>query len=454
MNIIEDTDFYNTVHHWMKKPLNWEGSHIYMRNRPGILFGMNELVHAITAPVKAKDLLDAEAKAKSMGCKDFPSDMWRKVIYEFGGFLPLKIEALPEGTWCPKGTPIVQIRNTVAGMGELITWIEARLLGNFFQSGCATEAYTIAKYLKEHNFPMNRVHSFARRSYPTEELAIQGGKAWNLFLTGSDDLHVADGRIASIPASAHKVVQTFNEEFESYVYALSQAYVRGYKAVSIPIDTFNPYRFVSDYAEKLAVMAEQMGITLVFRPDSGDVVHQTVLLYNKTAKHGISWKQNVIIGEGMTYDKMVEYDQILSDKVPLGNIFYGIGGGFHKHINRDYLGYAMKTCYADGDRMKFSADPVKQSLPGFIGIVNFGKTLEVRAVEHMGSENNMLRTIYEFDPNKSSNPQRLCDNIETLYNVDFKSPLLKQESVLIDYRLAEKIQKMREKYLNKPVVKS
>lgn len=48
----------------------------------------------------------------------------------------------------------------------------------------------------------------------------------------------------------------------------------------------------------------------------------------------------------------------------------GIGAGFYKHIERDSLGYAMKAAYSDKqNRMKFSEDAIKQSLPDRVALV-------------------------------------------------------------------------------------
>ena len=52
----------------------------------------------------------------------------------------LKVEALPDGSWVPRGTPFAQISNVVKGFGELVTGWEPLLLHPWFASSCNTSS--------------------------------------------------------------------------------------------------------------------------------------------------------------------------------------------------------------------------------------------------------------------------------------------------------------------------
>ncbi len=72
----------------------------------------------------------------------------------------------------------------------------------------------------------------------------------------------------------------------------------------------------------------------------------------------------------MDFERSKEIDKLLEkNSIPLNFVSYGIGGGFYNNINRDYLGWAMKTSYSNGgNRMKFTANPIKRSIPGIVAI--------------------------------------------------------------------------------------
>jgi nicotinamide phosphoribosyltransferase len=74
------------------------------------------------------------------------------------------------------------------------------------------------------------------------------GRAWSLFLPGTDDFHISvDLAGESIPALAHKVIMNWDDELMCYVEAVRRSVERGYKAVSIVIDTVSSKKFIEEY---------------------------------------------------------------------------------------------------------------------------------------------------------------------------------------------------------------
>lgn len=372
-NPIMLTDAYNLSHFFLKENVDKEISLIFNRNRPMILNGFSQIVHSIIdQPITDRMIVEAKREADNMGMP-FPFEMWQRVVDEFAGYLPLKIEALPDGTWCPKGTPFAKINNTEKGFGELVTWFEPVLLHASFDSGCATRAFEIRKYLDDNKLNKHRVHSFGMRGHNSMENAIKAGKAWRLFLNGTDDFHtqwVTDAKGKSIPATAHKTIQQFDDEYYAYTYSIDQTKKHGFNIVALVIDTYDPIRFIKYYSRKIAEYAKSQGVHIVFRPDSGLVKDQAFALYTIMSTHGLLQNTSCIIGEGITFDKIIEYDSYFKALGCDLNWFnYGMGAGFYKDIDRDYLGFAMKTSYSNGqNRMKFSADPIKQSIAGDIKV--------------------------------------------------------------------------------------
>ncbi len=246
----------------------------------------------------------------------------------------------------------------------------------YFDSGCATRAFDMRRYLEQNNLPLNRFHSFQLRSRPDRENAKKAGDAWRLFLNGVDDFHTqwsTDGKGTSIPATAHKTIQQFEDEMEAYIFSIDATAEHGYKALSLVIDTYDPIRFIKYYAVKVAKHAKSKGVHLVFRPDSGHVRDQAFSLWCMMWSADLLKDTSCIIGESMTFDKCKEYDSFFKEMgCNLDWFNFGIGSGFANDITRDYLGFAMKTAYSNGgNRMKFSADKIKESIPGDIHVEQF-----------------------------------------------------------------------------------
>jgi len=363
------TDVYNLCHQDFKINTDWEVSHIYNRNSPMILYGLNKVIATIfdTMQITYDHVREAERYASEMNVW-FPSELFFRIVDDLNGYMPVNIQAIPDGNWVPRGTPFCQIRNTVEGFGECVTWWEAMMMHAWFPSACATESFHMRKYLDIKKLSANRFHSFGFRGHGSLEDAYWAGTAWNLFLPGTDDFHTkkyTTANISSIPALAHKVVEQYDNELQCYLRAIDQTAMHGKKYVSIVIDTFNTDNFIDKHAEKIASYAASKGITPVFRPDSGNKLNQVVRIMSKCDK----WNPIFIIGDEMNFEKAKEYDKFLeAHNIPLENMNYGIGGGFYNHLTRETLGWAMKTAYSNGkNRMKFSEN--KWSVPGKVQVV-------------------------------------------------------------------------------------
>lgn len=439
------SDCYNLSHTYLKKDLSFDISHIYNRKQGQILYGFNETVRKILNQRIYEDKVEeADNLARKMGLR-FPVDMFMTIAKDFKGRIPLKVEALPDGTWCPTGTPFAQIMNTEEGFGELPTYWEGVLLHAAFPSGVATRAMWMKKYLNDHYLPAHRFHSFGFRGHNSMENAYWASTAWNLYMTGTDDLHsilhTPKAKISSIAASAHKVEQQFDSEIQGYFYAIDGVFQKGDKIVAMPIDTYDADRFITHYAVRVADYAEERGIHVVFRPDSGNVIEQAIKLY-RLMKHEEYINTSVIIGEGITFEKIKEYDQILLlEGVPLAYVSYGIGAGLYKDIDRDWCGWAMKTAYSNHDnRMKF-ATPLKQSIPGQVNIVRNEDGLLMVDYTTKG----LYEPIYDYNQ-RSTRPEFKVQTWEEIQQIALKQDV-SQERILLSPLVLAEIERLREKYL-------
>jgi len=408
------TDGYNLSHSRLKINADYEVSHIYNRNAGMIIYGFRELVVEFLDHICVTESMISESL--TLGERygvSFPAELFRKVIDECGGRIPLKVECLPEGTFCPAGTPFAQVSNTVKGFGELVTWWEGVFLQAYFSCTCATEALKMRRYLEttrdkygyDESFLL-RFHSFGFRGHRSLEDAYWAGSAWALFLHGSDDFHIMHHHpeigLQSIPALAHKVVQQFDDEYGCFVHAIDATAELGRRAVSLVIDTYDVRNVIHNWIKPLALYAKKLNVHVVFRPDSGDVLKQTVDIHDVVRDNDLD-NVSVIIGESMSFSAAIEADKFfLQNNVPLNFVNYGIGAGFYKKIERDTLGWAMKTAFSNGKpRMKFSEDALKRSTPGKVGIYRDREgELVVELAELVPNDRNEFVTIYEYAETK------------------------------------------------------
>lgn len=411
------TDAYNLSHQSFKINTDWEISHVYNRKQGQILYGFKELVVTfLNETIITQKMIDEAVELSTGYNLVFPAQVFQRVVDELDGRIPLKVEALPEGTYCPAGTPFAQISNTVEGFGELVTWWEGIFLHAYFPSACATSALDMYDYLvekkKEHGFDekfMLRFHDFGFRGHKSLEDAYWADSAWALFLKGSDSIHIAmhhaDCKSTSIPALAHKVVQQFDDEYECFIRAIDQTAASGKNIVSLVIDTYDTQNVIKNFVVPLSKYAEEKKVHIVFRPDSSNTKRQSVDIYDKVRENNLK-NVSVIIGESMSLDAAVEADIYFQmNNVPLDFVNYGIGAGFYKQIERDTLGWAMKTAYSNGKpRMKFSENPLKRSTPGEIVLLyekdgNFVVENKDEYVRNGSKEVNQLVEIYNFKNN-------------------------------------------------------
>jgi nicotinamide phosphoribosyltransferase len=413
-NGILKTDMYVYSHPFLLPPAakdDIQVAHLYNRAKPMILMGFNRLVRETLKKKYTIEMInEAEPKIIVAGLP-FDRITWERVVNECNGYLPLKIESLPDGTYCPKGTPFCQIFSTKPGFGSLVEFVEAQLMKGYFASACATKAWEIRNYLKSVGLPANQVHSFGFRGHRSEQDAEACTEAMALFLPSSDDSHgleiCPDAKITSIPALSHYVVQQWDSEFECYVHAIEFAATQPAKIVAIVIDTYSAIKFIEHYLILLATLAKKLGVRVVFRPDSGNTVQQMIDIYKILKASNLENDHNVIIGEGITLERIKEIHKLMSlANVPLPFCFFGMGGGFYNDIERDTLGWAQKLAQAGArGRMKFSENPIKRSIPGIVKLSYIdGGRLKVFDITE-AFVNSEYQTIYEFNPDKRKTPK-------------------------------------------------
>ncbi|MCI0562509.1 MAG: nicotinamide phosphoribosyltransferase domain-containing protein, partial [Nitrososphaera sp.] len=99
-----------------------------------VFYGLSEFIRRhMLEPITHADIDDAKSFMETAhsfgGPLYFPEKMWRDVVDKFKGLMPLSIHAIPEGSTFFPGEPVVEVRNTAVGYGELAAHVEAVMVG-------------------------------------------------------------------------------------------------------------------------------------------------------------------------------------------------------------------------------------------------------------------------------------------------------------------------------------
>ncbi len=159
----------------------------------------------------------------------------------------------------------------------------------------------------------------------------------------------------------------------------------------------------------------------------------------------VTWSKPDIVGEGMTFDKVKEQHSIIKSLgLPLGSFAWGVGAGFYKDIERDTLGWAMKTGYSNGaPRIKFSEDKRKRSIPGKVNLI---RDLEGNLLVTQHSDDTNNKGIYEtiFENGKTKELLDLKEVRDRALNSD-----IGQRRILLDTDTGVLIDELGKKHLRK-----
>jgi nicotinamide phosphoribosyltransferase len=241
-NIILLTDGYKVSHHKMLPP-NTEYLYSYLESRGGevpltCFFGLQYiLLKYLAGPVVTREKIDYAEKyfAKYFGNVNvFNKAGWEYILEKHGGFLPLKIDAVPEGTVLPSSLPLVTIVNTDPNCAWLTNYVETILMQVWSPTTVASRSLqskkSILKYLKATGTPETidfKLHDFGYRGVSSNETAGLAGAAHLVHFKGSDTLAANDLILKyyengdldkmpsfSIPASEHSTITAWGKENE------------------------------------------------------------------------------------------------------------------------------------------------------------------------------------------------------------------------------------------------
>lgn len=385
-----------------------------------------QVVAAILANIKITDEMidEAEIEITEQGY-DFPREEW-EYIRDLG-YIPLKVDALPEGTVIPVGLPIMTIENTgtrsawLAGYVE--TWVQDIV---WLMTTVASKIRYLRKQCEEFcirtGTPINNevleymIHNFGDRGAGGRDRAIMVGMAHGLFFSGSDCLsanryikkYYNTGKpvLSSVDASEHATVcsksnlETKDDRggFEMSLEMLKRAVARTERGIGIPvisslIDTYDDERYIKEFVIPNYDRICEIGGKHVERPDSGDAVEKPLEVvkwllegleeHSSTNDKGFDMLPpniGVIQGDGLREgDFQRIFDRAIEENLAASNFVFGYGGGMTNGSGRDDFSFSMKATAREDSELGWvemqkspKSDQGKKSLRGRVTVAKDG----------------------------------------------------------------------------------
>lgn len=337
------------------------------------------------------------------------------------GYLPVEIKALPEGTLCPIGVPLLTICNTDPNFFWLTNALETSLSNILWKPmTSATTSYAYRKEFERHSkltgspkdFICWQGHDFSYRGMSGLEDACMSGGGHLLSFNGTDTIpaiewlnqyYPSEQLIGgSVPATEHSVMCMGGDgigELETFKRLITEIYPNG--IISIVSDTWDFWKVMTEYLPALKKEILARDGRVVIRPDSGnpvdiicgydkpkelyrnpiDAQHYWALAHEAKGAYELLWdifggtineqgykvlnpKVGLIYGDSITYDRQKEILAKLEAKgFAASNLVLGIGSYSFQYTTRDCLGFAMKATFGvvNGEEREIYKDPKTDS---------------------------------------------------------------------------------------------
>lgn len=455
--LIYDTDSYKNTQN-LQFPEGIKENFGYIESRGGlfantVFFGLQYYIKEfLLEPTTMADVERAAPMWRNhMGSFN---EGWRGIVERHGGFMPVRIRALPEGLVVPTHTPLVTVQSLDEEFYWANNWMETSLLRNVWPgTDVATISYHAKKIIKagldkscddpdtEVKF---RLHDFGSRGVSSQESAMIGGAGHLINFFGTDTFvcipfladyyNQAEMPGFSINAMEHSTVTSWGKKREADAYRnmIKKCASPGapFACVSDSYDIKNAVENI--WCKRLKQDVIDSGAVLVVRPDSGnppDIVLMCVQQLDKGFGHTVNKKgykvlnhTRVIQGDGINLATIQAIiDVLLENKYSVENVAFGMGGALLQQHNRDTQKFAMKCSHIyrskDGSEDKESriyirdgeelvsvdvfkdpvTDPGKRSKAGRLDVIMDGGEIRTVRLEdgQIAHPKSIMRTVYE-----------------------------------------------------------
>ena len=418
-SILLDTDSYKSSHAFQYPP-GTEYVYSYIESRGGkfdrtMVFGLQMWLKRYMSRPVTSAMVDEAAEFWAAHGEPFYREGWDYIVNELGGWLPVEIRAVPEGTVVPVHNVILTVVNTDPRCFWLTSFLETPLLrAIWYPTTVGTVSWQAKQIIRgaleksaedvDGQLPF-KLHDFGARGVSSKESAGIGGAAHLVNFQGSDTVtgvlyanRFYNTPMAgfSIPAAEHSTMTSWGRSREADAYAnMINTFGKPGALVAVVSDSYDIMHAAREiWGGELRQLVLESGATLVVRPDSGDplVVPVDVIealgdkfgyTVNSKGYKVLPGSVRVIQGDGITVESLpVILENLMARGWSADNIAFGMGGGLLQLVNRDTQKFAMKCSAAqiDGEWIDVykdpAGDPGKRSKRGRVTLWTSGGEFE------------------------------------------------------------------------------
>lgn len=319
-------------------------------------------------------------------------------LYDLG-YLPIQIDAVPEGTRVPIGVPCMRITNTIDRFYWVPNFLETLMSAELWQMiTSATTAFRYKEIFLRYQqmtdpinafFPWIQGHDFSMRGMAGVDAAAKSGAVHLMLFYGTDTIPAIqylrkhydadkEGIIGmSVPATEHSVMCMHEKDNELglFEHLITKVYPEG--IVSIVSDTWDLWKVLTEYLPKLKDVVLNRSGKVVVRPDSGNPVDIlcgvqpskfSIVEHSEAEQKGVIellWDVfggttndegykvldphvGAIYGDAITVETAEEICRRLAEKkFASTNVVLGIGSYTYQYVTRDTYGMAFKATYGE-----------------------------------------------------------------------------------------------------------
>ncbi|MFR9807338.1 nicotinate phosphoribosyltransferase [Pseudonocardia sp. RS010] len=377
-NLIIDTDNYKHCHYPLY-PKGTEYVSSYIESRGG-LFPVTMFVglqvylrEKLMKPITLEDIDEAEFVVREQGMH-FNRENWLGILNDHGGYLPVEIEAVPEGTVLPARNVLVQVINTDPKYFWATSFFETALLrAVWYPSTIGTVSWLSKMVIKEaldrtadsSAGLRNMLHDYGARGVSSQQSAALGGVAHLVNFDQSDTVpgilaakrFYNAGKVSnSGPNSEHAGFCAWGREHEVDALRNMLDVFAPEGCALLLTDTYDHEHCVKkiiggELKEQIQNFPGLVGI----RPDSGDIVQVTAdttgwlmdsfgYTVNSKGFKVLPPFVRVVQGDGVNFHSLPQvYMELERRGFSAENAVFGMGGGLLQHWNRDTMNFGQKA---------------------------------------------------------------------------------------------------------------
>ena len=393
-NVIIDVDNYKHCHYALYPPgTQYVSSYIESRGGylPSTMFvGLQAYLREyLMSPITLEQIDEAEHIEREQGMH-FNRELWLGVLNDHGGYLPVEIEAVPEGTVLPPRNVLVQLVNTDPKYFWTTSFFETALLRAVWYPTTIGSISWLAKQIIRESLEYtsdspevlrHMLHDYGARGVSSQESAGLGGMAHLVNFSQSDTVpgivaakrYYNAGNISNSGCnSEHAGFCAWGRDNEaSALKNMLDTYADTGIAILLT-DTYDHENCVKNIIGKeLKSQIQNFPGLVGVRPDSGDVVTVTSdttqwLMDSfgyETNSKGFKVLPSyirVVQGDGVTFEALPSiFIEMEKRGFSAENAIFGMGGGLLQHHNRDTMNFGQKAnaVFVDGNWQDISKTP-------------------------------------------------------------------------------------------------